>query len=80
MVQVLIVVVVVAAAFALQLFVQQGITNKYDYQCGKCGATFSMSPVQASIAPHRLGGSKYTKCPSCGARSWVSPVPRQQAP
>jgi DNA-directed RNA polymerase subunit RPC12/RpoP len=74
---VLIPVVVIALGFLVQLVLQQGITSRYDYQCDNCGHTFSLTPLMASITPHRFGGSKFAKCPHCGVRSWVSPVPKQ---
>ena len=73
----LIPIIVIPLGFLVQLVVQQGITSRYDYHCDNCGQTFSLNPVVASITPHRFGGSKFAKCPHCGARSWVSPVPKQ---
>jgi DNA-directed RNA polymerase subunit RPC12/RpoP len=73
----IILVVVIGGSFLVQLIVQQGITSRYDYQCGTCGRTFSLTPLAASVAPHRFGGSKLARCPHCGVRSWVSPVPKQ---
>jgi DNA-directed RNA polymerase subunit RPC12/RpoP len=69
-------VVFVIAGFLVQLMVQQGITSRYDYQCDNCGHRFSLTPLAASVAPHRFGGSKFVKCPDCGVRSWVAPVPK----
>lgn len=68
--------IVIAVAFAAQLIFQQFLTSRYDYQCGNCGHTFSLTPLAASIVPHRFG-SKFVKCPSCGVRSWAAPVPKQ---
>lgn len=70
-------VIVIALVFITQLIFQQVITSRYDYQCDNCGRTFSLTPLAASIAPHRLGGSKFVKCPHCGVRSWASAVPKQ---
>jgi DNA-directed RNA polymerase subunit RPC12/RpoP len=70
-------VIVIVAGFLAQLAFQQSMTSRYDYQCGNCGRTFSLTPLAASIAPHRFGGSKFVRCPHCGVRSWVSPVPKQ---
>jgi DNA-directed RNA polymerase subunit RPC12/RpoP len=70
-------VVVIGAGFLVQFVVQQGITSRYDYQCGNCGQTFSLTPFAAAVAPHRFGGRKLVRCPHCGVRSWVSPVPKQ---
>ena len=69
-------VVVIAAAFVVQYFVQRNVLMRYDYQCGRCGATFSPTAVSLALAPHRIGGSKYMRCPQCGRRSWVAPVPK----
>lgn len=70
-------VVVIGVGFVAQFIFQQGITSRYDYQCDNCGQTFSLTPLTASVTPHRFGGSKFAKCPYCGVRSWVSPVPKQ---
>lgn len=70
-------VIVIVAAFLAQFIAQQAITSRYDYQCDNCGRTFSLTPWAASVAPHRFGGSKLVRCPHCGVRSWVSPVPKQ---
>jgi len=72
----LIAVVVIAAAFGVQFCIQRGLTSRFDYQCGKCGQTFQLTPLGASLAPHRMGGGKFVRCPFCGARSWAPPVPK----
>ena len=72
----LIPVVVIAAAFVVQFFVQRYMLTRYDYQCGRCGAAFSPAALSLALAPHRFGGSKYMRCPQCGMRSWVAPVPK----
>ena len=51
--------------------------SRYDWRCGNCGHTFSLSPLTAAVMPHRFGGQKLARCPDCGVRSWVSPVPKQ---
>jgi DNA-directed RNA polymerase subunit RPC12/RpoP len=66
-------VVAVVAGFTINLIV---LTSRYDYQCGRCRATFSLTPGAAAIAPHRFGGVKHVKCPTCGDRSWITPVPK----
>jgi DNA-directed RNA polymerase subunit RPC12/RpoP len=71
------VVVLIVLVMLVQLVVQRGITARYDYRCGSCGQTFSLAPTSAVVAPHRLGGSKYVKCPHCGARTWAARVPKQ---
>ena len=72
----LIPVIVVVLGFGVNLLVQQTLTSRYDYRCDRCAATFSLSPATAAGAPHKMGGAKYVKCPNCGARSWVTPVPK----
>ena len=72
----LIPVVVIAAVLVVQFFVQRYMLTRYDYQCGRCGATFSPTALSLVLAPHRLGGSKYMRCPQCGRYSWVAPVPK----
>ena len=69
--------VVIAAAFLVQFYIQRGVTSRYDYQCGNCGRAFELTPLAASLAPHRMGGRKFVRCPSCGSWSWVSPVPKE---
>jgi DNA-directed RNA polymerase subunit RPC12/RpoP len=73
----LIPVIVIAVVFCGQLTFQRFLTSKFDYLCSNCGQRFTLTPFVASIAPHRFGGSKYVRCPHCGTRSWVSPVPKQ---
>ena len=75
--QALIPIVLIPLGLLVQFVVQQGITKRYDYQCTNCGQTFSLTPLLASVTPHRFGGSKFAKCPYCGVRSWVSPVPKR---
>ncbi len=67
-------IVVIAAAFVVQLLVQRLVTNRFEYRCARCEERFSLSPLAAVVAPHRLAGTKFVKCPSCGTRSWASPV------
>lgn len=59
------------------LIVQFTVASRYNWQCGNCGHTFSLSPFAAALMPHRFGGRKLAKCPNCGVRSWVSPVPKR---
>lgn len=72
----LIPVIVVVLGFGVNLLIQQNLTSRYGYRCDRCGATFSLAPAAAAIAPHKMGGAKYVKCPICGVRSWVTPVPK----
>lgn len=61
----------------LALVAQFAYASRFDWQCGNCGHTFSLSPFAAALMPHRFGGQKLARCPDCGVRSWVSPVPKQ---
>ena len=72
----LIPVVIIAAVVVVQFFVQRNVLTRYDYQCGRFGAAFSPTALSLTLAPHRPGGSKYMRCPQCGMRSWVAPVPK----
>jgi ribosomal protein S27AE len=69
----LIPVIVIALVLVTQFF----IASRYDWQCGNCGHVFSISPAAAALMPHRPVGRKLARCPNCGVRSWVSPVPKQ---
>jgi hypothetical protein len=57
-------VVVIAAAFVVQLFVQRNVLTLYDYQCGRCGATFSPTALPLALAPHRFGAASTCVVPS----------------
>jgi len=69
-------VVIVIVVFLVMAWGQRSLSKGFDYQCGSCGHTFSPSPAAAAIAPHRLGGFKLLRCPSCGAITWASAVPK----
>lgn len=62
----------------LALLIQVVSAGRYDWRCESCGHVFSVSPLAAALLPHRFGGRKLAKCPSCGVRSWVTPVPKQR--
>ncbi len=70
-------VIVVVGALLVSFLVQKRLSSHYDYRCEGCGHTFSLSPVAMVVAPHRIGGRKWVKCPSCGRLSWVTPVSRE---
>ena len=70
-------VLVPVVIFALVFVTQFVFASRYDWQCGNCGHTFSLSPLSAMLMPHRFGGQKLVKCPDCGVRSWASPVRKQ---
>ena len=61
----------------LALGTQFVLASRYDWQCGNCGHTFSLSPFAAALMPHRPIGQKLARCPNCGTVSWVSRVPKQ---
>lgn len=67
------IVVVLVLLFA---FLRQRLVGKnVQYQCGKCGEKFDISPAKAVLAPHAMG-NKLVRCPRCGEVSWVTPVPK----
>lgn len=66
-------IIIIPLAVGTQFF----LASRCDWQCGNCGHTFSLSPLQAALMPHRPVGRKLARCPSCGTLSWVSPVRRQ---
>lgn len=72
----LIALVVIAAGFIINYLFQRGRSNQYDYCCGQCEETFSLSPLTGAFAPHRMGGRKWVRCPHCGALSWATPIPK----
>jgi hypothetical protein len=65
------------AVFAVVFATQLVFARRYDWQCARCGHTFSVSPLAATLMPHRFGGQKLLKCPSCGARTWARPVRKE---
>jgi DNA-directed RNA polymerase subunit RPC12/RpoP len=65
-------VIVIPLAFAAQFV----YSSRFDWRCENCGHTVTVSPVAAALSPHRVGGKKYARCPDCGARSWLTPVPK----
>lgn len=71
---VLIPIVLVVAVFLAQL----AFVSQRDWKCENCGHVFRISPVTASFLPHSFPMRKLTTCPHCGARTWVSPVPKQR--
>ncbi|MGC2486018.1 MAG: hypothetical protein WA359_07235 [Acidimicrobiales bacterium] len=69
----LLIVVILVLTFAVQAV----LASRFDWRCDKCGKTFSIPPLKAALLPHRWGGQKLIKCPSCGVRSWVRRVPKE---
>lgn len=67
-------VAVVLVVFAALVLFQQKLSKGLDYECSRCGHRFSPSAVVAALAPHRFGGLKLLRCPSCGAVTWASAV------
>ena len=68
--------IVIAAGFIVNYLYQRGRSSQYDYRCDKCGETFSLPPLTGAIAPHRIGGRTWVRCPHCRALSWATPVPK----
>jgi DNA-directed RNA polymerase subunit RPC12/RpoP len=66
-------IILIPLAFGVQYF----FASRVDWQCENCGHTFSLSPFTATLMPHRFGGQKLARCPNCGVRSWVQPVPKR---
>jgi hypothetical protein len=55
---------------------QRGQMSRYVYHCTRCNTSSPLSPLGATLAPNRYGGSKYGRCRNCGEWSWLDPVPR----
>jgi DNA-directed RNA polymerase subunit RPC12/RpoP len=70
--------IVIPVVIVLGALFQRQLSKNFDYQCASCGARFSPSALAASVAPHRFGGLKLLRCPSCGKITWASAVPKQQ--
>ena len=68
-------ILIIAIALIGGYLIQSRVTARVDYQCGECEHRFSLTPLMAMIAPHRMG-SKWVRCPHCGARTWANPVPK----
>ncbi|HEX2857708.1 MAG TPA: hypothetical protein VHO26_09575 [Propionibacteriaceae bacterium] len=68
-------ILMVGAGLVVAYVVQSQVAARMDFRCGACGRRFSLSPLQATLAPHRMG-SKWCRCPHCGARTWAEPVPK----
>lgn len=68
--------IIVPVLLIFGVIVQSQVSKNYDYQCASCGARFSPSAVAAAVAPHRFGGMKLLRCPSCGKIGWASAVPK----
>ncbi len=58
---------------------QVALASQRDWKCSNCGHVFSIPPLKASLLPHSFPMRKLATCPSCGARTWVSPVPKQRS-
>lgn len=68
-------IIIVPVVFAAQFF----FASRFNWRCGNCGHVFILSPLKATLLPHSFGGRKFTRCPNCGVRSWVSPVAKNSA-
>ncbi|WP_158607607.1 hypothetical protein [Flexivirga caeni] len=47
--------IVIVVGFSTQYL----LANRYDWECGACGRSFSISPVIAALMPHRFGGRSW---------------------
>jgi hypothetical protein len=72
----LVLVAVLLLGFFVSYLVHRRTMNAFDYRCMNCGNIFSISPLLATVTPHRLGGRKLARCSLCGLRSWVTPIPK----
>ena len=70
---------VIAAALVVGLSVQGWIARNFEYKCPNCGNRFSLSLFAGALSPHAMG-RKWVRCPRCGKRSWVYPVPKGSGP
>ena len=68
-------IVVIGVGLVVMYVVQSRVTATVDYTCGRCGQRFDLTPLAATLAPHRMG-SKWVRCPECGAWSWAAPHPK----
>lgn len=72
----LIPIIILAIVAIFVAFWQRRTSSNFDYQCGNCGAIFSLPTWQAVIAPHAMG-RKLVKCPNCGSMTWATPVRKE---
>jgi DNA-directed RNA polymerase subunit RPC12/RpoP len=70
--------IVIPVVLILAVSWQTYLSKNFDYQCGSCGERFTPSVLAAAVAPHRFGGRKLLRCPSCGKVTWASAVPKEQ--
>ena len=66
-------IIVLVIATVSVVFWQRWMTSNFDYQCVNCGEMFSLSTLQAMIAPHAMG-KKLVKCPNCEKVTWATHV------
>lgn len=70
--------IIVIPIIIVVVVIWQAVLNRsIDYKCGNCGKEFSIPPVKGALAPHSMG-RKLVKCPSCGKRTWATPVRKDQ--
>lgn len=67
--------IVIVVVLALSVVAQTMMNRNSEFQCGQCGEKFAISPFVAALTPHRFS-QKLATCPHCGARTWVSRVPK----
>jgi DNA-directed RNA polymerase subunit RPC12/RpoP len=69
-------IVVILFALLISYVAHRRTASLLEYRCSNCGNVFHLSPIEATISPHRLGGRKYARCALCGARTWVTRLPK----
>jgi hypothetical protein len=70
--------IVIPIVLVVVVLGQTMLIRNFDYQCGSYGTRFTPSPLMAALAPHRFGGLKLLKCPSCRKVSWCSAVRKRE--
>ena len=70
--------IVIPVVLFLGALWQTQLSKNFDYQCANCGERFSPPALAAAAAPHRFGGLKLLRCPSCGRTTWTAAAPKHQ--
>jgi DNA-directed RNA polymerase subunit RPC12/RpoP len=70
-------IVIVPIVFVVAILWQTTLNKNFDYECEKCGATFTLPALKGVLVPHSMG-RKLVTCPKCGARTWARPVHKEQ--
>jgi hypothetical protein len=50
--------------------------RSFQYRCPQCGNVFQLSTMGDAISPNLLD-VKLVRCPSCGTRSQLPPLPKE---